>query len=214
MKRFMSRKRYLILSLVIVIILILYIVERIFPLRISSIVELLQSFGSLSPLIYILIMALAIVISPIPSLPLVIASGIVYGNFEGFLYSIIGAQIGAMIAFFISRYFARDYVIKKFSKQIKFMERYSDNTLMIIIFILRLFPFVQFDVISYGAGITKIRWYKFAIATFFGMMPPTYLFVSTGSFLVSNTLIGILLFVIITLLILFLPKIFNKFYKL
>ena len=59
--------------------------------------------------------------------------------------------------------------------------------------IARLFPFFQFDIISYGAGLTNMKLRNFAIASFIGMLPMTYVFASLGeSFVVGNGVIGII----------------------
>lgn len=169
-------------------------------------VEIINSYGVLAPLFYILLMALAIIISPIPSLPLAAISGIVFGSFLGTLYSVIGATIGAVIAFLIARVLGRNYIITKFGKNNFFLEKYSQNNLMAIIFIMRLFPFFQFDIISYGSGITKIKLWKFTLATVFGMIPMTYLFVKSGDLIFSNNILGFLFMIIIIVIMYLVPK--------
>ena len=48
-------------------------------------------------------------------------------------------------------------------------------------FLSRLLPFISFDVVSYGAGLTKISVGKFTLATGIGMIPPTFVFTYFGS---------------------------------
>jgi membrane protein DedA with SNARE-associated domain len=48
-------------------------------------------------------MTLAIVFSPLPSAPIALASGTVYGHTLGTLYVLIGAEVGALAAFGIAR---------------------------------------------------------------------------------------------------------------
>jgi len=52
--------------------------------------NMLNSAGKFAPLLFICIMALAVVISPIPSLPLDIAAGAAFGPLLGTLYSVAG----------------------------------------------------------------------------------------------------------------------------
>ena len=66
--------------------------------------EWLNGAGRMAPLLFIGVMAAAVVISPIPSLPLDIAAGTVFGPIAGTLYASIGALIGAMISFLIARF--------------------------------------------------------------------------------------------------------------
>lgn len=169
--------------------------------------QLISSCGVFAPIIYIFIMALAIVISPIPSIPLDILAGVLFGGFIGGLYSVIGALIGSMIAFFISRKYFRKWAKKKFRKEIKVFDNYKDNSLVLFIFLTRLLPVFQFDIISYGAGLTKIKWWKFMVATLFGMTPITFFIAFYGeSIIKSNIWINILLTFVMIFLMWYLPK--------
>lgn len=161
------------------------------------------SFGILSPLVYILIMAIAIVVSPIPSMPLAAASGIIWGRYLGTLYSVVGAEIGAIVSFLIARNLGRVAIEKIFHVHINFSGRYVERKITLAIFIARLFPFFQFDIVSYGAGLTKISLRNFALATFFGMIPVTFLCACFGkSFFIGNFLsIAISLVLIASILI-------------
>ena len=62
---------------------------------IDNITAWLDRTGSWAPFLYMAMMAAAIIFSPIPSLPLDIASGIYFGPILGTIYSVIGATIGS-----------------------------------------------------------------------------------------------------------------------
>lgn len=68
----------------------------------------LATAGPAAPLLYMLVMALAVVISPIPSLPLDIAAGAFFGPLLGTPYSVVGALAGAVASFLIARWLGRD----------------------------------------------------------------------------------------------------------
>jgi uncharacterized membrane protein YdjX (TVP38/TMEM64 family) len=51
------------------------------------------------------------------------------------------------------------------------------------VFFSRLFPVVSFDIISYGAGLTKMSLGNFSVATFLGMLPLTFIYNTFGSVL-------------------------------
>jgi uncharacterized membrane protein YdjX (TVP38/TMEM64 family) len=55
-----------------------------------------------------------------------------------------------------------------------------------IIFVARLVPVVNFDIISFAAGLTAVSFRAFFIATFFGTLIPTVLAVVAGDALESN----------------------------
>ena len=77
------------------------------PEKISAWVIQLGPFG---PIATVGLMAVAIVFSPLPSAPIALAAGAVYGHAWGTVYILIGAEIGSLIAFWIARYFGKEAV--------------------------------------------------------------------------------------------------------
>ncbi len=146
----------------------------------------LQEIGYWGPLLIIVLMAGAIVMSPIPSAPIAVASGLVYGHIWGTVYVLIGAEIGALIAFTVSRLLGYSYVQKKFGNTIKYKFLNSEKHLMIAVFVSRLIPFISFDIVSYAAGLTKITYIQFALATLAGILPASFLLAHFGGEMVNN----------------------------
>ncbi len=143
----------------------------------------LHAAGPFGPILFMLLMAMAVVISPIPSLPLDLAAGATFGVTLGTLYAVIGAEIGAVLSFLIGRSLGREALTKLLRIEITFCERCSDRHLAIFVFLSRLLPIFSFDLVSYGAGLTNMSLRAFALATFLGMMLPTYLLTSLGGHL-------------------------------
>ncbi len=147
----------------------------------------LQQMGYWGPLLIIVLMAGAIVMSPIPSAPIAVAAGLVYGHDWGTVYILIGAEIGALIAFTVSRLLGYSYVQKKFGTTIiKYKFLHSEKHLMFAVFVSRLIPFISFDIVSYAAGLTKISYLQFALATLAGILPASFLLAHFGGELVNN----------------------------
>ncbi len=132
------------------------------------------------------IMALAVVISPIPSVPLDVAAGIFFGPLLGTIYSAIGALGGAVAAFFIARLLGREIIERFLGGHINFCTKCSDRLLAKVVFLSRLLPIVSFDIVSYGAGLTKMSTKAFAVATFLGMLPLTFVYNYFGSVVVVS----------------------------
>ena len=74
----------------------------------AVIVQWLEDAGSLAPLLLIVSMAGAVVIPPIPSIPLDLAAGAAFGPFLGTIYAVLGAELGAIGAFLIARAVGRE----------------------------------------------------------------------------------------------------------
>lgn len=145
-----------------------------------------QSLGALGPGSIIFFMTLAIVMSPIPSAPIAIVSGTIFGHWWGTLYVIIGAELGAVIAFLISRLAGFDLMKKWFGDKLSTGIFKSQKNLTLIVLLSRLIPFVSFDIISYAAGLTPISFLRFALATLLGILPISFLLTHFGSNLGSS----------------------------
>lgn len=141
----------------------------------------IQQVGLLGPFIIILLITIAIVISPIPSAPIALVSGALYGHTLGTIYIIIGAIAGALIAFIIARKLGHDFFTKRFNYNFVTPITGSQNTMMFIVLISRLAPFISFDVISYAAGLTNLSIQRFLIATTMGIIPISFLLAHLGS---------------------------------
>jgi len=147
----------------------------------KQLVRFLEDLGPMGPLVFIGLMILAVVVSPIPSLPLDIAGGIAFGPFWGMAYAVTGAEIGAVSSFLIARALGRELLNRLLDTKVVFCEKCSDHHLMVFVFLSRLVPIFSFDIISYGAGLTTMSLKVFALATLFGMIPPTFALTSLGS---------------------------------
>ncbi len=97
------------------------------------------------------------------------------------LVGILGLLAGAIIAFFISRYFGRKIVTRILGEEwIDEVDEWIDEHGTKAIMVARLVPLIPFDLISYVAGLTKIDFKKYIIATIIGMLPRIVFLVYLG----------------------------------
>lgn len=173
-----------------------------------------HQLGLFGPLAIIGLMTLAIVMSPIPSAPIALVAGAVYGHSLGTVYVVLGAELGAVIAFFIARLLGANTLKNWLGKHYEKYMLGSQTALMGVVFISRLLPFVSFDMVSYAAGITPLTFWRFFLATLAGIIPSSFLLAHFGSELASaeasNIAITILLLGILSLCIVTIKKIFPK----
>lgn len=165
----------------------------------------LEKTGLLAPLWYMIIMALAVIISPIPSVPLDAAAGAFFGPYLGTLYSVIGAVGGAIASFLIARFLGRKFIERFLRGHINLCNGCSDKLLTKVVFLTRLLPFISFDVVSYGAGLTRISLGKFTLATFLGMLPLTFVYNYFGAVLVAGGELSFILGLAIVFLLFLFP---------
>ena len=144
--------------------------------------QTIAALGPFGPLALIAIMALAIVISPIPSAPIGVAAGALYGTLLGGICVIIGAFLGACLAFTAARYLGFDAIRQSQNRILKAIAApRSQWSLMAIIFASRLIPFISFDVVSYAAGLTALTFLRFAVATLLGVIPVSFVLTAIGA---------------------------------
>jgi uncharacterized membrane protein YdjX (TVP38/TMEM64 family) len=147
------------------------------PEKLHAAVERVGPFG---PVAIIAAMALAVVVSPIPSAPIAVAAGAAYGTVWGTVYVVAGAQSGALIAFGLARHFGFD-AARRWPATARILDGVtSQAALAAIVFASRLLPFLSFDAVSYAAGLTRLRWPHFTIATMAGVAPVSLLLVWFG----------------------------------
>jgi uncharacterized membrane protein YdjX (TVP38/TMEM64 family) len=143
--------------------------------------EYIAAYGPLAPVISALLMILQSVAAPLPAFLITFANGLLFGVWWGAALSWSSAMLGAALCFFIARYFGRPAVVKLTSESAlaasdRFFERYGKHAVLIA----RLVPIISFDVISYGSGLTGMRFLGFWIATGIGQLPATILYSYLG----------------------------------
>ena len=172
----------------------------------QRIVEYLDSWGPWGPLVFMFMMATAVVVSPIPSLPLDLAAGAAFGPLLGTTYAVVGAEVGAILSFLIGRFLGKDLISRWLTTKVVFCEKCSDHHLIGMVFLARLLPIFSFDLISYGAGLTNMSLKAFALATLIGMIPPTFALTYFGSAVITVEWPFILSGFLLIIIFLFLPK--------
>lgn len=148
----------------------------------------ISELGYGGPITIIALMAIAIIINPIPSAPIALAAGAVYGHTWGTIYVVAGAATGALGAFWIARLVGYELFYRLFGKRSKLGWLGSQNALMGMVFVSRLIPFLSFDLVSYGAGLTPIKTWRFTLATLAGLVPASFLLAHFGGELASSSL--------------------------
>jgi uncharacterized membrane protein YdjX (TVP38/TMEM64 family) len=149
-----------------------------------------DSLGALAPLAFIAIYNIATVLL-IPGSVLTLGSGILFGLGWGTLYVIVAATLGATIAFWIGRNFARDWVSRQLEKYPKFgaIDRAVAGQGFKIVALVRLSPLFPFNLLNYAFGITQVSLKDYVLGSV-GMIPGTILYVYLGSLLGNIAMIG------------------------
>lgn len=168
----------------------------------------LLSFGPWAPAISALLMVFQSVVAPLPAFVITFTNGLLFGAWWGALLSWSSAMAGAALCFWIARSLGRPTVerlvggSRALDVSDKFFDRYGDRTVLIA----RLLPFVSFDIISYGAGLTPISFWRFFVATGIGQLPATLVYSYLGQNMTGSVRVIFWTFVALLVLIVLVPS--------
>jgi uncharacterized membrane protein YdjX (TVP38/TMEM64 family) len=172
----------LVMIAVVMILMFLYGGKSYF--RLEGLTSVFKNKGKWAPVLLILLGTIR-PLTFVPASALAIPAGIVFGTGAGGIYAIIGQTFSAGLAFWVARYFGRVYVEKLLSKKLKekteLISKFQKEKGFKTVFFLRLVPVVPFDLISYGAGVSELRFFPYLLATILGTIPVTLVYTYLGS---------------------------------
>jgi uncharacterized membrane protein YdjX (TVP38/TMEM64 family) len=143
--------------------------------------QFILAYGVWAPLTSISLMAIQSMVPFVPGIAITITNAWIFGWELGAFYSWIGALLGATLDFEIARWYGRPVVERFISgKMLDKADGFFKKNGVLAVFITRLTPIVPFKVISYGAGLTKMPHFRFAIATGIGQAPAIVLYSFIG----------------------------------
>jgi len=135
----------------------------------------------LAPLLYIFIYIAVVAFSLPGGLVMTVSGGLLFGATMGALYAVSGATIGATALFLIAKSSLGDFLLAKAGGAVKKMQAgFADNALSYM-FVLRLVPLFPFFLVNLAPAFLGVRLRIYVIATFFGIMPATFVFALAGS---------------------------------
>lgn len=175
--------------------------------------EYILGFGIWAPIVSFLLMILQSIAAPLPAFIITFANAGLFGWVKGALLSWSSAMVGAALCFYISRFFGRAVTEKLTSKYaLESIDEFFDCYGEYAVLISRLLPFISFDIVSYGAGLTSMSFWKFFIATGIGQLPATIVYSYIGGMLTGTTrtvVTGLLLLFAVSTLVFLLKKIWS-----
>lgn len=150
------------------------------PFTAEGMSRLLDDLGWRGPLLYVLAVAIAVVVSQVPGVPLVVAAGAAFGIFPGLVYSVLGNFLGGVIAYLLGRSLGRGVMRVLAGRVVVFRHERGARAAAWLIFVSRALPLFPFDLISYAAGVSAVPLRAYAPATLFGLIPSTFLLTALG----------------------------------
>ena len=175
--------------------------------------DYILSFGIWAPIMSFFLMILQSIVAPLPAFILTFANAGLFGWINGAILSWTSSMAGAILCFWIARFYGRDVVEKLTSKgTLKSVDDFFSKYGNYAVLIARLLPFISFDIVSYAAGLTKMRFWSFVLATGIGQLPATLVYSYIGGMLTGATktfVTGLLILFALSAIIALGKKVYN-----
>ena len=102
-----------------------------------------------------------------------LAGGALFGPLWGTILNLLGASLGATIAFLVARHTGADWIAARTGGRLKRIVAGVEAEGWRFVAMTRLVPIVPFNVLNYALGLTRIRLSHYVIATLICMLPGT-----------------------------------------
>lgn len=157
------------------------IVGLLFNEDLDAVRAYILSFGIWAPGISLALMVLQAIVFPIPAFALSVANGLAFGVFWGAVISLAGRSLAATVCFYIARVLGKGAVESLVGeKAARRSEVWLDSWGAQAILLTRLLPFFSFDLVSYAAGLSRLRFDRFMLATVIGEIPAAIIYAWVG----------------------------------
>lgn len=183
--------------------------------------DALRSFLSAQPtaqslILFAALYALATVLF-LPGTPFTILAGVLFGTFTGTAVVVVGASVGAFLAFILSRFFGKeavDAVLHTYARTIYEYDKKLEQHGLITMLFLRLVPLFPFNALNFVLGLTQVRAKDYVIGTVVGIIPGTFAYVYFGNVIAMPTVLGVVIaalwFVLLFIVSSLLPRILDR----
>lgn len=132
-------------------------------------------------IIYIIIVALSVP----GALVMTLTGGYLFGLWWGTLYVVISATIGATFIFLAVKTAFGDKLADKALSSIEKMRKGFEHNALNYLLVLRLIPLFPFWLVNIVSAVLGVRLKTFVFATFFGIIPGSFVYASLGNSLGS-----------------------------
>ncbi|MGL5941403.1 MAG: TVP38/TMEM64 family protein [Waterburya sp.] len=140
----------------------------------------LETMGIFAPIIYIILYAIATLLI-LPSTPLNLTGGAIFGLGWGTVWTTIAALVAAIAAFVFTRTLGRELVTQKFAGRWQAVDAEIRKGGLFYMFAIRLLPIIPYGLVNFTAGLTSIKFKDYLLGTFLGTVPGVLPFVMLGS---------------------------------
>lgn len=160
--------------------------EYLRPGNLGLLRDWISGLGAAGPVVFIAGYALATV-AFLPGTPLTLLAGLLFGPIVGGTYAFSGAMIGAVLAFLVARYAARDLVASwmRKSERLRRLDAGVERQGWRMLVITRLVPVFPFNLQNYAYGLTRVRLGTYTLVSGLCIVPGVAVYAFAGGSLGS-----------------------------
>ena len=147
----------------------------------ALLLEWVSAYAVAAPLIFILAYIAVVAFSLPGGLVMTVSGGFLFGALPGGLYSVAGATIGAVALFLVAKTSIGDYLLARAGNSVKKMQAGFAEDALSYMFVLRLVPIFPFFLVNLVPAFLGVPLRVYFIATFFGIIPATFVYALAGS---------------------------------
>jgi uncharacterized membrane protein YdjX (TVP38/TMEM64 family) len=136
---------------------------------------------TLAALGYLAIYVTVVSLSLPSAMPLTLSGGFLFGATGGALLALTGATLGATILFLFARTMMGDEALSHFGPRGAKVARALKANAWSYLLVMRLLPAFPFFLVNIIPALAGVRLKTFVLATFFGIMPATFVFSLSGA---------------------------------
>ena len=178
-----------------------------------------RGWGVWAPLAYIVVLVIAPILF-MPVAPLAMMSGLLFGLWWGYLYTLIGCMLNCALMYWMTQHLGKDKVQRFLEKRLSpawlaRIQSLEGRTGFVFLIILRLTALIPYNVINYAFGLTNMKFKDFMLASLIGMIPDMLIYVNmgdkalditSGEFWLALVILGLFIVLSIALMWWFFPR--------
>ena len=146
----------------------------------------LTQLGIWAPIFYVIFYTVGTLLI-LPSTPLNLSGGAIFGIWWGTFWTTVAALIAAVVAFAFARTVGREWMTRTLAGRWEAMDAEIRQGGLFYLFAIRLLPIIPYGIVNFGAGLTSIRFRDYFLGTLLGTVPGILPFVMMGAGLQALT---------------------------
>ena len=116
----------------------------------------------------------------LPGMIFTVTGGALFGPLWGTVYSVLGANLGAALAFLAARHGLADWVAHRTGPRLEKLQQGIDAEGWRFVALVRLVPLVPFNLLNYALGLTRVRFLTYCLTSLIAMAPAVFGYVWVG----------------------------------